>query len=182
MWRYLILIGASAVVAAQYGMNLTQRLETAPQGEVSQPALTSDVQKSAPKAQEASYNPLDGRIVRIKMDNRGHFVTKAKLNGRRAEVLVDTGATAVAINKSMARRIGIQLSQSDFKYKVKTANGVIKAASAVIKDVQIGRVLVKNVRASIVDDKSLDGVLLGMSFLGQLDKFSVENGTLILKQ
>ena len=123
-----------------------------------------------------------GRNTRIKADRRGHFVVEARLNGRRIEVLVDTGATSVAINKSMARRLGINLSSSDFKYQVNTANGAVKAAGAIIDRVEIGRVSVENVQAVVLPDQSLDVILLGMSFLNKLRSFEVKNSELVLRQ
>jgi aspartyl protease family protein len=96
--------------------------------------------------------------------------------------MVDTGATLVAINLSTARRIGIQLTPADFKYEVRTANGKTRAASANIERLQIGRILVENVDAVVLDDKALDGALIGVSFLNRLAKYQVENGALLLVQ
>ncbi len=155
------------------------------------PEVIQEVQKQTSQAQNVAVNqqtqtprekPLSGRKARIKMDDRGHFVTDARMNGRRVPVLVDTGATSVAINKTTARKMGIRLSSSDFKYTVNTANGQTKAATAVIKRIEIGRVRVNNVRAMVLDDKSLKGTLLGMTFLGELRSFGVKNRQLILEQ
>jgi len=132
--------------------------------------------------QQPKSEPVYGRKARLKMDNRGHFITNAKMNGRSVEVLVDTGATSVAINKKTARRLGIMLKPSDFKYTVNTANGSTKAATAMIDKIQIGNVTVKNVQAAILDDKALSSTLLGMSFLGQLRSFEVKNRELLLVQ
>jgi len=104
------------------------------------------------------------------------------MNGRQVEVLVDTGATSVAINRSTAKRLGIRLKQTDFKYKVETANGSTKAAAATIDRIEIGRVTVRNVRAAVLDDKALSSTLLGMTFLGELRKFEVKNRELVLEQ
>lgn len=151
----------------------------------------SSSQASSQQAQQQLANvqpspqtsePIYGRKTRLKMDNRGHFITKAKMNNRSVEVLVDTGATSVAINTTTARRLGINLKPSDFKYEVNTANGKTKAASTTIEKIQIGRVTVRNVRAAVLDDKSLSSTLLGMSFLGQLKSFEVKNRELILVQ
>ena len=99
-----------------------------------------------------------------------------KLNGRQVKALVDTGATLVAINASTAKRIGITLSPADFKYQVDTANGTARAASAMIDNLQIGRIYVESVQALVLDDKALDGTLIGMSFLKRLGKFEVADG------
>lgn len=127
-------------------------------------------------------NPLSGRKVRLEMDSRGHFVSDFKLNGRTVNALVDTGATYVAINAKTARRIGIRLTPSDYKYTVNTANGQVKAAAGKIDEIRIGRVRVANVEAAILPDRALSSTLIGMSFLKQLDSFEVEGNTLILQQ
>jgi aspartyl protease family protein len=134
------------------------------------------------KAPVTRHKSLSGRKVRIEMDPLGHFVTEFRLNGRRITALVDTGATLVAINTSTARRIGIRLSPSDFKYEVGTANGKTRAASVTIDSVQIGRIRVDEVHAAVLDDDALEGTLVGMSFLKRLRTFKVENGSLLLRQ
>lgn len=78
--------------------------------------------------------------------------------------------------------IGISLRQEDFKYKVETANGPTKAAAAVIDKLQIGRIFIDDVEAVVLEDKALDGTLIGMSFLKRLAKFQVEDGALLMVQ
>lgn len=134
--------------------------------------------KPAPIVKKAA---LSGE-VRIEVNEQGHFVSQFRMNGRPVEAMVDTGATIVAINKSTARRLGISVLPADFAYEVSTANGKTKVARAVIDVIEIGQVRVRNVEAAIIDDKSLSGTLLGMSFLNQLRSFRVESGELILKQ
>ncbi|UVK40591.1 TIGR02281 family clan AA aspartic protease [Mesorhizobium sp. AR10] len=123
-----------------------------------------------------------GRKVLVAADERGHFTTSLKLNGRQVDGLIDTGATLVAINTSTARRIGLSLNQSDFRHEVNTANGAIKAAVVTIDRLQIGKITVEDVQAVVLDDKALRANLIGMSFLQRLQKYQVENGTLLLVQ
>jgi aspartyl protease family protein len=125
---------------------------------------------------------LSGKKVRLSADARGHFTSAFKLNGRSFIALVDTGATAVAINRTTARRIGLRLDRDDFRYEVRTANGITRAASITIDRVQIGRIFVENVEAAVLDDSALDGTLIGMSFLNRLSKFQIEDGSLLLVQ
>jgi aspartyl protease family protein len=131
---------------------------------------------------EPAYNPLSGRQARIEMDRNGHFSTDFRLNGRSIMALVDTGATYVAVNTSTARQIGIRLVPSDFKYTVRTANGNVAAAAAMIDEITVGRITVDNVQAAVLPDQALDGTLVGMSFLSQLRSYNVENGALVLEQ
>lgn len=147
--------------------------------ETARHVVTVDQQRKSPVRRTQN---LSGRKVRLAMNQQGHFVTDFKLNGRRVNALVDTGATLVAINRSTARRIGLKLKTSDFIHDVRTANGTTKAASAMIKSVQIGRIHIKNVQAAILSDRALHGTLVGMSFLKRLKSFKVENQALLLQQ
>ena len=169
-----------AVVATGAAVYLEGKFEK--QKDNAQKAQPVAIEQSYPKPLPVQSKPLIGRMARIKMDDRGHFVTKAKMNGSTIEVLVDTGATSVALDEKTARKMGIRLKQSDFKYDVNTANGVAKAASAQIDKIQIGRVTINNVQAAVLQGKGLNGTLLGMSFLKQLREFQIKDGELIMRQ
>ncbi len=148
--------------------------------------LLSNTQKAEPaavvqKAKTTTTNRGSGK-ARAKRDDRGHYTFKARLNGRSIPVLVDTGASSVAINEKIARRIGLRVGRDDFRHIANTANGQVKMAIATIKDVRIGGVRVRDVQAAILPDEALDGVLLGMSFLNQLDRFEFTDGELVLYQ
>lgn len=125
---------------------------------------------------------LLGRKVRIPANRYGHFRSTFELNGRPVEALIDTGATLVAINRSTARRIGLDLSLSDFEHVVNTANGETRAAAATIGSLQIGRIYVQDVQAAVLEDDALDTTLIGMTFLSRLSRYQVKNGELFLEQ
>lgn len=187
MWKTAIGI---VVVAAATGAGASYYTTLRSQGfnMADKPVVTS-TERATPQAQSTQPEKSEpvrvsyaGRSHRIKADRQGHFITTARMNGRKVEVLVDTGATSVAINKSTARRLGLRLIPSDFKYKVNTANGSVKAATATIDRIDLGRVTVTDVRVAVLPDKSLDGTLLGMSFLNELRSFEFRNGELLLTQ
>jgi aspartyl protease family protein len=176
MWRYIFL-GISLVGFSLKGPEMmTKILENR-----DKPNLTNvNVNRNPRKT--SSINPLSGRIARAKMTRNGHFYFNTKMNGASVKVMVDTGATGVAINRSTARRLGIRLSNSDFKYKSQTANGIAYYAAAKIDEIRIGRVVVYDVRAAVLKDSSLSETLLGMTFLRKLKKFEISNDTLTLTQ
>jgi aspartyl protease family protein len=187
MLRNLVILGFAAAVAVAIPMvyqsnpDAFHRLLTSSDApiEEAKPARTVQVMaKPAPAVPEV----LLGKKVRLAANARGHFLADFKLNGRNVAALVDTGATTIAINRTTARRIGISLKRDDFKHQVRTANGTTRAAGVVIERVQIGRILVENVQAAVLEDTALDGTLVGMSFLSRLSKFHVEDGALLLVQ
>lgn len=178
MWRYLVMATLLAGIASQVPAVLQASIE---QGGAEAAGGSGPLVASL-ETEPRHANPLAGRVARIERDRRGHFIASAKLNGRTMDVLVDTGATLVAINETTARRLGIPLKEADFRYRVRTANGVAEAAAATIDEIEIGRVIVRDVPATVSRDGALSGVLLGMSFLNKLKKFEVESGTLVLSQ
>lgn len=184
MWKMAAGLVASAVFTGTLAGGLAELSSERQAGLDNNHLQSSSNHSSSQNGQptKVAIETYAGRNARIKGDRRGHFTTNARMNGRTVEVLVDTGATSVAINKSTARRLGIKISASDFKYKVNTANGTVKAASVMIDRVEIGRVSVKNVRAAVLPDNSLSSTLLGMTFLGQLRSFEVRSGELVLTQ
>jgi len=123
-----------------------------------------------------------GRKVRIEADASGHFQAEIKINGRKIDGLIDTGATLVALNLSTARRLGIAVPQSEFKHEVSTANGKTRAAVVTIATIEIGRIRVENVDAVVLEDKSLEKTLIGMSMLRQLARFEVKDEVLYIEQ
>lgn len=119
--------------------------------------------------------------VQLTASRYGHFMTEAKVNGSRIEVMVDTGASMVALTYEDAERAGIYLNHSDFTHRVNTANGVARVAPVTLSSVSIGGIKVHNVRAAVSERGRLHQTLLGMSFLSQLDRVDMRSGTLILQ-
>jgi aspartyl protease family protein len=58
----------------------------------------------------------------------GHFQADVAVNGQTIEMLVDTGASMVALSREDAERIGIDLSRLTYSMTVMTANGRGRAA------------------------------------------------------
>jgi aspartyl protease family protein len=47
---------------------------------------------------------------------------------------------------------------------------------------QIGKIAIDNVQAMVLDDRALQTNLIGMSFLQRLQKYQVQDGSLLLVQ
>ncbi len=119
--------------------------------------------------------------VQIKAENDGHFYVDASVNFRPVRLMVDTGATVVALRASDAAAAGIHVHDADFTNPVQTANGTTNAAEATLDSVSISDIEVRDVRALIVPDDKLSISLLGGSFLHGLRRFEVADGTLTIE-
>jgi aspartyl protease family protein len=122
-----------------------------------------------------------GSTAVIWSDLRGHFIADPNINGTRVSMLVDTGASVVALSAEDASRIGMRPLPADFTVPISTANGVALAAPVVLREIAIGGIVVRDVRAVVMPRGRLNGSLLGMSFLRKLSHFEFANDRLTLK-
>lgn len=100
---------------------------------------------------------------------RGMFQAVGSINGFPVNFLVDTGATYVVMNRNEARRLGIDYRQHGKQGYASTANGIIRTWEITLNRVQVGDVLLTNVKGAVNEGDSPREVLLGMSFLGRLE-------------
>ena len=104
-------------------------------------------------------------MVVLKRDLDGHYRADALINGQKVNVLVDTGATGVAISQAVADRLQLK---SVSAIRTATANGDAVGYLVRLESVKLGGLEANNVSASIAPGLQGD-VLLGMSFLGRMD-------------
>ncbi|GAA0779728.1 TIGR02281 family clan AA aspartic protease [Roseibium denhamense] len=140
----------------------------------------------APEAPQGDQNGRTSTSVdrthRIPVSRNGQYFATALLNGRRYELLVDTGASSTALPRSVAEDVGVYPDDEEFKYRVNTANGTTSAARVVIRSFEMGDIFLRDVEALVLQDESLSKPLLGMSVLSRLERFDISNSTLVLVQ
>lgn len=110
----------------------------------------------------------------------GHWRADSRVNGRKIELLVDTGATMVVLTQEDARAAGFDVRRLNYSARVRTASGVARAAEVKLERVQVGTVRVRDVDALVIE-RGLTTSLLGMSFLSRLEQFQVRGQTLRLQ-
>jgi aspartyl protease family protein len=131
-----------------------------------------------PNHQIRSAITADGLpTVQLERNRFGHYVATGYINNQPVTFMLDTGASDVSVPLSVADKLGLEKGQA---LLYQTANGTIKAWQTVIDEIRLGDLSVGPVRASINPGAQGDAVLLGMSFLKQLD-FSQQGNTLTLE-
>jgi aspartyl protease family protein len=122
------------------------------------------------------------RTAELHADSRGHFEAQAMINGHGLGVMIDTGATSVALRFEDAARLGLHAEPEEFTVPIATANGSTRAARAILQEIRIGNIRVRNVEALIVPAKALTTNLMGMSFLKRLTKVQIAGSRLVLEE
>lgn len=124
---------------------------------------------------------LTGQVVALQKKADGHFWTHARVERGTVNFMVDTGASIVALTIDDAKKVGVNVRQLDFNRPVDTAGGRIYAASITLNRVSVGAITLRDVEAVVIDE-GLSQSLLGMSFLGRLQKVEATRKTMILRR
>lgn len=106
--------------------------------------------------------------VKIWRDNTGSFTTVGSINGRTVNMLVDTGATSVAISEREAIRLGVPYRLKGKKIMVSTASGRSMGYEVSLDQVRVGNLTLRNVEAMVIEGDDPQEVLLGMTFLNRV--------------
>jgi aspartyl protease family protein len=157
-------------------------------GSLSSPAPTPMMQHAtqAAPAKMAEATPTAAQTLSaetvLKADSYGHFAADVDIDGHRLRMLVDTGASYVALTNADAASLGLHPSNADFRIPISTANGVSHVAQAHLWRVSIGGVTIYDVDALVSPPGVLQQSLLGMSALRKLRNFEISGGRLVLEQ
>lgn len=113
--------------------------------------------------------PPQGVIVRLAPGADGLYRSQGAINGVATEMLIDTGASSVALNRTLATRIGLAFENDRQKVRVETAAGPAVAWRVTLERLRVGRIEQQDVPALVIDAESPTSVLIGSSFLEGVD-------------
>lgn len=108
-------------------------------------------------------------MVSIPRDTQGMYTTVGSINGLTVDFLVDTGATTISMNSAHAQRLGIDYRLQGKKTVIQTASGVTEGYLVNLEKAAVGEISLNNVAAVVIEGQFPQHVLLGMSFLGQVE-------------
>lgn len=117
----------------------------------------------------AAYKPPQVSEVSVLPDSLGMYFVAGRINERKVMFLVDTGATTIALSSRMAIRLGLNFIDKGRATKVATASGVANAWELTLRKVQVGSITLGNVQAVVLEGDFPREILLGNSFLQQVE-------------
>ncbi len=181
--RQLLREAVSWGVVAIIGVAALLHFDTLKTGAERVLGLPTSAEIAAVQRKPATPKPSRlGSVVEIEAADNGHFNAEVEINGRSVEVMIDTGATMVALSYEDAERAGLLLNDSDFTSAVSTANGMARVAPVTLDRVSIGDITVRNVPAAVTERGRMRTSLLGMSFLRKLSRFDMRSGRLVMQE
>ncbi len=143
-----------------------------------QAGLRGQAQAATPPVHAST--PASGTSAQVLKGLDGHYWADALIEGRAVRVMVDTGASVVALTRDDAARLGLKLTAEDFSGSIITASGPARAAPVELQTVAVAGARVERVQAMVVE-RGLPHSLLGMSYLGRLSAFTATPASLTLR-
>jgi aspartyl protease family protein len=131
-----------------------------------------------PNREFASTSGAGFSEVILKRNRQEHYVASGEINGKKVTFLLDTGATVVAVPYHLKDSLGLNPGMA---VATKTANGTSTSYTTSIDELTLGDIRVNNVRAGLATGLKGDEILLGMSFLSDLE-LTQRGDTLVIRQ
>jgi aspartyl protease family protein len=154
---YLILIIAMGLAGAIAGRMGAGGVNASQSG-----ASTESPSVEAESTSSFAHSAIAGELV-LERRGDGHFYADVEVNGVPIEMLVDTGASSVALSAEDARRAGIATTIGMNEVVGKGAGGAIQGEMVTVERMRLAGVEQSGVQAAVLKGGSMS--LLGQSFL-----------------
>lgn len=169
MREALILAGLTiGAVVAFFGDNQSDPV----QSQAAKPTAAAAVATPGPSV-------IPGGATELRRAGDGHFYAGVTTNGRAITMLVDTGASVVALTGADARAAGLHWNPAQLGVVAQGASGPIRGVALRLDRVALGSHEVRNVEAVIIPE-GLPISLLGQSFLATVEPVRIEKDRMVL--
>lgn len=133
-------------------------------------------QASSPNS--AGTRSSNNIVVKLQKEQGGIYTIPCKVNGLPLKFVFDTGASSVSISQSeaifMLKNGYLSINDIVGSQQFQTASGaVLEGTKIIIKKIEIGGLILRNVEASVVHSTNAP-LLLGQSVLSRLGKISID--------
>ena len=121
-----------------------------------------------------------GGEVRLGRSGDSHFYADTNIDGTNIRMMVDSGASIIALTRRDAEAIGIDVDRLPISGTARTAGGDIPMRTVMLDSVEVDGLEVRRVQAAVID-ADMGVSLLGQSYLSKLDAVNVEGDTMTLR-
>jgi aspartyl protease family protein len=152
----------------------------APRGEEgAKPEAPAAAQAPEPQLAVATRPAWSGGDMVLDREDDGHFYATVKIDGSDYRMLVDTGASMVALTGEDAQNMGLDWDPNALAPVARGVGGTVMGVPVKLDTVAVGDFEAHDVEAVIIPD-GLSVSLLGQSFLRHVPKVDIEGNNLTL--
>ena len=124
------------------------------------------------------FNSLDGSIE-LQRNSDGHFYADVRINGAPIRMLIDTGASGIALSREDAQMAGLATSIGMTDVVGQGASGAVRGEWVRLDRVELGPLSASGLDAAVLDGGQQS--LLGQSFLRKFAKVQIEDDKMVLR-
>jgi aspartyl protease family protein len=175
----VFVIGFCAMLVAQVASHSTV-------SRVHNPAAASDNSRPAkadeivePKTNNPPQFSSDDTNIVLDRDSDGHFYADVKINGNSVHMLIDTGASGIALSRDDARAVGLATSIGMNDVVGEGADGVVRGEYVKLDRVELGPLSASGLDAVVLNSGQQS--LLGQSFLSKFSSVQIERDRMVLR-
>lgn len=140
----------------------------------SSPAVTAQAAQAAPASPSQG-----GTATELQRAADGHFYAPVTVGTRAVTMLVDTGASVVALTGADARAAGVHWNPGQLAVVAQGASGPVRGVALTIARMRLGGHEARDVAAVVVPE-GLPISLLGQSFLKDVEPVRIEKDRMVL--
>lgn len=127
---------------------------------------------------EPQFTQEDGSIA-LERNGDGHFYADVRINGSNVHMLVDTGASGIALSRDDARAAGLAPSIGMNDVVGEGADGEVHGEYVKLDRVELGPLSASGLDAIVLNSGSQS--LLGQSFLSKFSNVQIEGDRMVLR-
>jgi aspartyl protease family protein len=124
------------------------------------------------------FTSQDGSIE-LQRNSDGHFYADVRINGANLHMLVDTGASVIALSRDDAQMAGIATSIGMSDVVGRGADGAVHGEAIRLDTVELGPLSAQGLDAVVLN--SGEQSLLGQSFLSKFSSVEIQGDRMILR-
>jgi aspartyl protease family protein len=127
---------------------------------------------------EPQFNNEDGSIE-LRRNEDGHFYADVRVNGANLHMLVDTGASVIALSRDDAQMAGLAPPIGMNDVVGRGADGAVHGELVHLDNVELGPLSAQRLDALVLN--SGEQSLLGQSFLSKFSSIEIKGDTMVLR-
>jgi aspartyl protease family protein len=180
--RTILFIGAGTFVVALGGMQLGSGMSEPTEGRVPAAEVAPAPAPARPAPMPTNIGTVSTNgVMTLNRQSDGHFYTQLEINGTAVPMVVDTGASVVALTEADAARAGIRPAHGAFNSRIQTVGGLVVAAPVMLDRIRLGHIELHGVQAVVVRGTVMQESLMGQSVLNRLDNINISGGQMRLR-
>ena len=175
----VFVIGFCATLVAQVASRSAEHSSMQPAPTTQTPETGANDRVAELKATSSPQFTSEDGSIELDRAADGHFYADVRINGDPVHMLIDTGASAIALSRDDARAAGLATSIGMNEVVGEGADGAVHGEYVKLDRVELGPLSASGLDAIVLNGGQQS--LLGQSFLSKFSSVQIEGNRMVLR-